>query len=471
MTKAKKFLKSSFIYFVGNILTKIISFFLLPMYTNYIPTGGMGYYDVINTYMNIIVPIVSVTIWAAILRYCFDFENRDDKYKVIFNAMFALFGSVIVYSIAAIILGFVGSIKYLLLIYLMGIAMMLQNCYSNMVRALGYNVTFAASGVVGGLVNCGSNVVMILFLHMQEESLFIALTLGLFAQVVVMESKVKFLRHISFQLYNKRLLVNMLRYSFPLALNSTCFWFLSSYDKIGISRILGLEANGIYSIAGKYTYIVGLVSDCFALAMQEMLYSMGNQKEGKTEFYTITSNYYIKFLMYGLLLLLPFVYFTFPILIGKGYSAAFPLIPIYLLATVENVYSGFLGDIFAAEKKTTAVFYSTVVAAGVNVAVFHLLVGTMGVQAANIALTLGFLANIIIRIIILRKEFPLTIDYKMFLFTLILFVAGSWIYFTQGKLVNLIWLIAILVLTIYEFRDIIKRMTAAIRAKILQIKN
>ena len=97
MTKAKKFLKSSFIYFVGNILTKIISFFLLPMYTNYIPTGGMGYYDVINTYMNIIVPIVSVTIWAAILRYCFDFENRDDKYKVIFNAMFALFGSVIVY--------------------------------------------------------------------------------------------------------------------------------------------------------------------------------------------------------------------------------------------------------------------------------------------------------------------------------------------------------------------------------------
>lgn len=436
------------------------------MYTNYIPTEGMGYYDVVNTYMNIIVPIVSVTIWAAILRYCFDYTDREGKYKVIFNAMIAMAGSFILYSIAAVILGFIGSIKYLVLIYLMGIAMMLQNCYSNMARALGYNVVFAASGVVGGLVNCGSNVFMILVLHMREESLFIALTLGLFAQVIVMESKVKFLRHLSLQLYDKHLLVNMLRYALPLALNSTCFWFLSSYDKIGISSSLGLKANGIYSIAGKYTYIIGLVSDCFALAMQEMLYSMGNQKQGKAEFYNLTSNYCIKFLMYGLILLLPFVYFSFPLLIGKEYSAAFPLIPIYLLATVENVYSGFLGDIFATEKKTSAVFYSTVVAAVVNVAAFHLLVGRIGIQAANVALAVGFLANIIIRIAILRKGFSLTVNYKMFLPTLVLFAIGSWIYFTKGKLVNLIWFIAVLVLTVYEFRDILKRMIAALRAKI-----
>lgn len=471
MTRAKRFLKSSFIYFVGNILTKIISFFLLPMYTSFIPTKGMGYFDVVNTYLNIIIPIVSVTIWAAILRYCFDYKDLEGKYKVIFNAMIVMFGSLAIFSAAALIFGFVGNLEYLFLIYLMGVAMILQNCYSNMARALGYNTTFAASGVVGGLVNCGSNVFMILCLHMHEESLFIALALGLFAQVVVMERKVKFLRHISIQLYDRQLLISMLQYSLPLALNSTCFWFLSSYDKIGISSALGLSANGVYSIAGKYTYIVGLVSDCFNLAMQEMLFSMGNQKEGKTEFYSLTSNYYVKFLMYGLLLLLPFVYFTFPILIDKEYSAAFPLIPIYLLATVESVFSGFLGDIFAAEKKTSAVFYSTIVAAVVNVAVFYLLIGRIGIQAANIALALGFLANIIIRIVLLRKSFSLKINLKMFLFTLALFAAGSWIYFTKGKMVNMIWFFLILALTIYEFRDIIKRMISAAHSKISQSKN
>lgn len=471
MTRAKKFLKSSFIYFVGSILTKIISFFLLPMYTNYIPSKGMGYFDVANTYLNIIIPIISVTIWSAILRYCFDYKDLEGKYKVIFNAMAAMLGSMLIYTIAAAIFGFIGNLQYLLLIYLMGIAMILQNCYSNMARALGYNTTFAASGVVGGLVNCGSNVFMILCLHMREESLFIALTLGLFAQVIVMERKVKFLRHISVKLYDKQLLIDMLRYSFPLALNSTCFWFLSSYDKIGISNILGLSANGVYSVAGKYTYIVGLVSDCFTLAMQEMLFSMGNQKDGKAEFYTVTSNYFIKFLMYGLLLLLPFVYFSFPFLIAKEYSAAFPLIPIYLFATVESVYSGFLGDIFAAEKKTAAVFYSTIVAAGVNVAVFHLLVGKLGIQAANIALAIGFLANIIIRIVILRKSFHLKIDYKMFLFTLVLFAVGSWIYFAHAKLVNLIWFTCVLALTIFEFRDIIVKLCNAVHSKFLQRKS
>ena len=40
-----RFIKSSGIYFVGTVLTKLISFLLLPLYTSYISPADYGTYD------------------------------------------------------------------------------------------------------------------------------------------------------------------------------------------------------------------------------------------------------------------------------------------------------------------------------------------------------------------------------------------------------------------------------------------
>ena len=45
------FVKSFGLYFLGNILSKIIMFILLPVYTDYLPPEELGYYDVANTYL------------------------------------------------------------------------------------------------------------------------------------------------------------------------------------------------------------------------------------------------------------------------------------------------------------------------------------------------------------------------------------------------------------------------------------
>ena len=45
MSSTKKFFKSSMVYFMGNVLTKIISFFLLPLYTTRISTDEYGYFN------------------------------------------------------------------------------------------------------------------------------------------------------------------------------------------------------------------------------------------------------------------------------------------------------------------------------------------------------------------------------------------------------------------------------------------
>lgn len=467
MGKIGNFLKSTGIYFVGNILTKVIAFLLLPLYTKHISADGMGYYDLINSYLNIIVPVICIAIWAGILRFIFDFSDEENCYKVIYNAMLVFFGALVVYTVGVVILGFTTQIKYLPMIYFVGAATMLQNCYSNAARALRYNSIFALSGIIGSLVNCTSNIIMILVFKMEESSLFIALALGLFAQVIVMETKVKMLTHLKPRYFDKEMIAELIKYSAPLAVNSACYWFLSSYNRIGVSNILGLEANGIYAVAGKYTYVIGLVSNCFSMAMQELLYSLGNDKEDKEKTYNITANYYIKALMFGLVLLMPLVYFSFPILIkGESYQQAFGLIPLYLLATVFSIFATYLGDVFAAEKHTGSVFLSTIPAALVNVTLFHLLVGKLGIQAANISLMAGFLVMIIFRIRALGKYYKIRLDYKTIIFTTALFGVSFFVYLKCGAIANAVLFLVCGVLTLVAFRELLKPLISFVRSKL-----
>lgn len=471
MASIGKFIKSSAIYFVGNVLTKVISFFLLPIYTNYIATGDMGYYDVSISYVHIIVPVVCMEIWSGIMRYMFDYNEKDGKYKAIFNGFIIFGGSMLVYTIGAGVLGLVTDIDKLFLIFLYGITYMLHTVYSYIVRGLGYNAVFAISGILGSLINSVSNIIMILCFGMRLDSMYIALILGLAFQVIFMEFRIKLIKHMSFDMFDKVMIMSMIRFSLPLCLNSASFWFLSNYNRVGISNTLGYEANGIYSVAAKFTYVLGLASNCFSMAWQEMVYSMGNEKENKSKFYSTASNYYIKFLMYGTVILIPAVSVIFTFMVAEDYRSAYSVVPLYLLATVTNIYSVFLGNIFSAEKKTSIIFFSTVAAAVVNVSLFHLLVGSMKLQAANIALLCGFLVMIVVRLLLLRKEFKIRLDFKMLIFTCILFCIAYYIYMTQSKLVNFIAVIVFGVITLIAFRDLLKTGFTAAKGKLTKKKN
>ena len=105
MNNLVKFLKSSGIYFVGNVLTKMVSFFLLPLYTTYIPTEQSGYFDLSYSYISILVPIVFLEIWSAIMRFTFDYTKEKDQYKTLFNGMLIFMASLVIYIGGSVALG------------------------------------------------------------------------------------------------------------------------------------------------------------------------------------------------------------------------------------------------------------------------------------------------------------------------------------------------------------------------------
>ncbi|WMJ21952.1 polysaccharide biosynthesis C-terminal domain-containing protein [Paludicola sp. MB14-C6] len=455
MSNIGRFAKSSATYFAGSVLTKIISFFLLPIYTNFIETADMSYYDNSFNYLSILIPVISLEIWSGIMRYMYDMNDQKQKMKPIVNGLCIFSISAILYSIIFIVIAFSVNIAFLPWIFLYGFLTMLHSIYSYIARGLGLNKTYAISGIIGSLVGSISNIILILGFRLTLLSLYISIVLGITVQLIIMESKVHLLTRFKREYIDKQMIKSMIRFSLPLCINSACYWFLSSYNRIAIENIMGADANGLYGVAIRLSAVLTLVSSCFSMAWQELAFSKGN-KNDNSQFYTTATNYYIQLLMLGILIFMPVIQVIFPYFIGPNYHEAFAYIPLYLLATAASIISGFFGSIYAAEKKTGIIFFSTLVAAVINVSILHLLIPSLGLQAANISLLLGFTVNIAIRVVLLKKTAKIKIDFIFLFLSFFLFAIGFYIYLKLSIGWNILFGLLVAVIGLVFFKDLIK---------------
>ena len=461
---------------MGNVLTKIISFFLLPLYTTRISTDEYGYFNTSTNYLDILIAILCMEIWSVIMRFMFDYEGRRGKEKAITNGLVIFCVSLLGYCAVFAVLALALDLQYLLLIFIMGLCSMIQAIYTYTTRGLGYNAVFAVSGIVGSLVNSLTNVALILGFSMTVKSLYLAAIAGYVVQILMLERKVHLLRAIHPKLVRPRLLKRMLRFSLPLAANAVCACFLTNYNSIMVTNLLGLSENGVFSAAGKFAVALTLVSSCFSMAWQELYTGM---EQGAVDgvyagpvpaftnnftFYTRAMSYYYRFLTLTLALLLPVVNVVFSFFIGPEYAGAFPLVPLYLISTGASIYSGFLGYIFSSDKRTNVVMVSTLAAAAVNVACLHLTIRWIGAQAASLALLLGFAACIVIRQAILKKETGAKFPFPFFLFSAVLLGVSGYVYFAFGRLVNFCYGLGVFALFCFLFRDLLKSLLQSGRA-------
>ena len=77
MGRYKYLLKNVGLLTISNFATKLLSFFLVPLYTSVLTTGEYGTYDVFYTTVGVLLPIVTLNIQEGVLR--FSLERDYDK--------------------------------------------------------------------------------------------------------------------------------------------------------------------------------------------------------------------------------------------------------------------------------------------------------------------------------------------------------------------------------------------------------
>ena len=77
--KFKVLLEDAVIFGLGNIASKLILFFLVPLYTYFLTTEEYGIADLVYTMSQLIYPVVSIVIYEAVIRFGLMSDQKQEE--------------------------------------------------------------------------------------------------------------------------------------------------------------------------------------------------------------------------------------------------------------------------------------------------------------------------------------------------------------------------------------------------------
>ncbi len=463
----KRMLKTTAIYFIGQMSTRVLSILLLPLYTNNIGTEAYGYFDIVQTYLNVAVPFLFFEVWSGLLRFTLEEETPKDKGRVITNSVFvSVIGLVLFTAVFWAATGFI-EIDYAPYVYAYAVTWMFQLMAMAACRGLQDNIGYALTGVIGVFTVTGVSLIGVFLFHWGIETLFISNILSFVVQGLFILWRTKLHRYIHPRLIARDRLKRLLWFCVPLSINSVFYWLLNSVNRVIIVQYLGYGANGVYSVANKLGNIVTAMVGIFMLSWQETVYKL--DYKNKNEIQDIYDQEFrnIKFLLaLGVLMLVPFTRAFFNLLIGADYNEAFGLVPpMYFMVFLTSLNS-FIDVVYSAVHDTRNLLYVKIIGGVVNLGAILLLIGSIGLYASPAAIILAQAATLVMNKIFLRRYVKIKIGIPFLIGFTVLFAASALIYFTQGPALNLVWLVLLGAGGLFAARKFIMEAWRAVRAKL-----
>ena len=326
MSKIKRFIQTALTYLAGNILSKLVTFFLIPLYTNKLTTGDYGDYDVVVTIITLLVAVAFFQIWDGMFRMSFDVEDTEDKYGII-SICFKGYGiGIFVFTGLYTILAFILSFDNAVLAYVFGLFFGLQYMYSFAARVFLRNKLFVFSGVVNTLTIAVVNIVLILCFHMGVESLYIAQIAGCFLQCLIVEIRLHLISNTFKKPFDSAKFKAILKFSIPLCIATVSYWLLSGFTKIIINSVCGSDENGLFAIASSLANVAVIAVNVFQFAWNEMAYLMANEDD-RTNTYKKCLDLLFSTVWICCAAFCAGISIIFPYVVGEAFSGSAVVIP------------------------------------------------------------------------------------------------------------------------------------------------
>lgn len=391
MKEVKDLAKNTGLLAVGQFGTKLLSFFLVPLYTYVLSTGEYGTYDFINTTVSLLVPILSLNICDSALR--FPLDKGTDKAQIFSISIFHFFVCLL---LGLVLIGvnyvfdFVKVINEYPILFLLMFASTaingIMNCFTRGVDRIKY---IAISGVLSSAVTIALNLLFLLPLHLGLVGFFLATILGSLSQSLYLFVSIKGWRYLQFGSLDKKLHKQMTDFSKPMILNNISWWVNGASNRYIIIWFCGIAANGIYSVSYKIPSILVMFQGIFSQAWTLSAVS-GYNKEDKNGFFTKMYQCYnlCMVLVCSILIILSRVLALF--LYSNDFYNAWKYVPFLLISSVFGALSGYIGGIYAATKDTKLFAKTSIYGALANLLLTFGLVWKIGIIGAAIAAPVSY---------------------------------------------------------------------------------
>lgn len=392
----KYLLKNTVIFSIGNFGTKIISFFLVPLYTNILTTREYGTVDLIYTIGMVLVPLLTLNIGESVMRFALDKDADCDKIMstgitiLIFGAIIGLlilpianlFESVSDYSIYIYLYTLTLAFSQVILCYLRGKELLLKYSIGNIIQSLTiaiFNIVFLLvmkSGIQGYL--------MAYILANISTGLY-----GFWAgkvNIVIKKYSI-----------DKELSKNMIKYSVVLIPNSFMWWIMNSSDRMMVTAMISITANGIYAVAYKIPTLLSTITTIFNQAWSYSAIKE-DESEDKEEYNNKVYNNLVTIVItvaIGLLMIMkPFL----AIYVGKEYYTAWYYVPYLIIGFVFMTLGSFIATSYTVHKDSLGFLVSGTIGAIINLVLNFILIPIMGASGAALATCISYFGVFVYRV-------------------------------------------------------------------------
>lgn len=396
-------LKNVLIFSIGNLGSRFLVFFLVPLFSYYLSTSEMGFYDLVVVTIGLLVPLATIQLSDSIYRWLLD--TRDNRFHETISSSFITLGGIVLF---VLLLFYVGSFffplehKWLIGGYFL--VSCLHPFFLATARGMRLNKLYALSGMVNSAILVAVNWLLLAHFSMGIKALFISHIVASSVAALMLLYGTKLYRYVSFKYFSKTAISSFVLYSLPLIPNAISWWFINSANRYIILYFLGEESNGVYAMSSRVAMALYAVNSIFNLAWQESAITEFD-KENRDKFYSDIFNRYFVLEMSVVILLIPITKLFVVYFVSEDFIDSWQYIPMLLVGVAFATFSAFFGTGYLSAKKTVGAFSTTIYGAIVNIVLSLLLVPRMGLHGATIGIAVGFIITWLLRVFQTKKYF------------------------------------------------------------------
>lgn len=454
--------ESTFWYTLGNLLIRSVSFILLPLYSNLIPTDDFGRYSLLMAFYTIAAVFYQGGLTSALTKFYLDSEDKNQRNKIFSSVVNLILLIGVSLTILAVVFStnlsnlILGSDKFSGLVLLTVLSLFIDSIVAAILQLLKtkeLSRKVVGYSAISAVINLLLNILLVYYLGWGIKGIIAAQLISAFIVLLILSKPIS---HEYTFVIEPPIVKSILAFSYPLIAAGILSTAVDVIDRYIINFYLGEGTTGIYS----FSYKIALVMNVFVISMRTAwipysirLFRTGNYSDdyGKvlTKIIAISS---IIFLAASLLAGDLFkINLNNKYLFNPSYQGGVIIIPIVLIAYGFNAAANYYSIYPFIKGKSSYFFYVDLLALICNLVFNFLLIPAYGIVGAAISTLISYFAGFMFYFIIAYKK--LQINYQINKILMILIVTA--IAYTICNLFDKIYFDIITVLiVVYMFKRI-----------------
>lgn len=478
MSKTKLFIENFVIYGFGGIISKIIPLIMVPIITRIMPnTTYFGISDMSATIISFGTALAIVGMYDAMYRMFF--EKEDEGYKKVVcstTLIFTLVTSFFVFFLMVLLREklakwFLGDNTLSYVIYLSAMAVLVSatnRIISAPTRMQNKRKVYLVANTVSPLLSYGVAIPLLLAGHYVVALPLAGVLSGITVEISFFVMNKKWF---SPKLFNKNLLKQLLAIAIPLFPNFLIYWIFNSSDRLMITNLLNVGAEGIYSVGSKLGHASQLIYIAFAGGWQYFAFSTMKEKD-QVKSNSLIFEYLGVISFIATSLMCACSYTIYRVLFVGEYIDGFIIAPYLFLAPLLQMLFQVACNQFIVIKKTWPNMFILMGGATFNVILNFLLIPVIGIEGAAIATLAGYIVSDVVAMVILGKMKLMLISPRFVLaFLGMLVVFLFWRLFADKNIVyGLCVFIVYTMVAVVLYKEEVKMIVDKIKKIVMKVK-